>query len=554
MKKVKTISSLFLAVLFLALSIPYINVSATELRYGKTVLSKMKNSDALIFVYDCLVSGCDQAAQEIKTEHSKYKINSDELSVVYQIFHADYPEYFWVKNGYSLSEVESTKSVVSVFPEYNDFINGNLKDAKTAFENKVNQIIQGLNGKSDYEKSLILHDRLANNTDYIFTKNDQNAYGALVEGKAVCAGYSKAYQYLLQKVGIPAWCVIGESNNPITGNKEPHEWNLVSLDGKWYYTDVTWDDQGDYLFYAYLNITTNQMKENHTVTKFQEYLPNATTTDANYFVKNNLIYSNLDLDRIVKNLIKLNDFNYETRICVIGNPQTFLNSLYDNLNQITQKMGVPANYGCSCSGLIIGNEIDLSISIIDPDHKHSLTYIQAKAASCTSKGSIAYYTCSCGKWFSDANAQNEITNKQNIYTNAVAHTPSKFKTDSMNHWKICTQCGKEVANSSASHTDNDNNCKCDTCGYSLPKKQVISTPKPDTTTQSGSTDTQSVTSQNDVSGENNSTEDTSFEPQDTTVAEPKPKKKIPVLPIAIGGGTVAIISAGIGIFFIVKHK
>ncbi len=559
MKKVKTIVSLFLAVLFFTICIPLENVSAAELRYGKTVISQMNNKDALTHLYNLLAEACDKTQlEEINIDISKHKITSAEFVSLYHIFLADYPEYFWLNGNCKYSNDNATGYVASVIPDFS--IQGSsLKTAKSAFEAKVNSLIQGLGSKSDYEKSLILHDRLAENTEYVFTQNDQNAYGALVEGKAVCAGYSKAYQHLLHKVGIPAWCVTGESINPANGHMEAHEWNLVSIDNKWYYTDVTWDDQDDFLFYAYLNITTNKMEENHTVTEFQEYLPNANSTDANYFYKNNLVYSNLDIDKLA-NQLKTND--YRTRVYVISNLQSFINNLRIRLPIILQKAGVPANYSYSYSTVAIGNEIDLDITLIEPNHKHNLTPVTAKAASCTAKGNTAYYTCTCGKWFSDVTAQNEIEDKQSVIIAAVSHTPSAWKNDNINHWKICSKCGVEIAKSSEHHTDADKNNKCDICAYSLPKDQIAATPTPTKPTQNNTvsntssvvTPTESVQENTTSSQETKTEEDTAFEPEDTPVAQAVPKKKSPILPIAVGSGSVAIIGAGVGIFFILRRK
>jgi hypothetical protein len=558
MKKIKTYLSLFIAVILVVLSIPSASVSAVELRYGKTVISQMGNKDSLLHLYNRLAEVCSKTQpEEINIDTSKYKITSAEFISLYHIFLADYPEYFWLNGNCKYSNDKSTGYVASVIPYFS--IEGNsIKTANSAFEAKANSLIQGLGGKNDYEKSLILHDRLAENTEYVFTQNDQNAYGALVEGKAVCAGYSRAYQYLLHKVGIPAWCVVGESVNPANGHIEPHEWNLVCLDGKWYYTDVTWDDQDDYLFYAYLNITTKQMEENHTVTEFKEYLPNANSTDANYFYKNNLVYSNLDINKLA-NQLKTND--YKTRVYVNGNLQSFINSLRRNLPIILQKSGVPANYSYSYSTVAVGNEIDLDITLIEPNHKHNLTPVTAKAASCTAKGNTAYYTCTCGKWFSDVTAQTEIEDKQSVTIPAVSHTPSAWKNDNINHWKICSKCGVEIAKSSEHHTDADKNNKCDICTYNLPKDQIAASPttsKPAQNNTAGNTSskvtsTESVKENTSSQEETASEEETVLEPEDAPVAEAIPKKKLPIIPIAIGGASAAVIAAGVGIFFILKH-
>ncbi|MBR6779748.1 MAG: hypothetical protein IKM24_01855, partial [Clostridia bacterium] len=157
------------------------------LRYGRTVLGKMDRSEALLYVYDRLVQGCANADATITVQHDTHHITWDELGTVYRIFHSDYPEYFWVTGGYSGSYNSSTGHVVSVKPNYT--VSGSeLSTAKTALDTKVKELVTGLDGKSQYEKARMLHDRLAEAVTYVHTGNDQNVYGALVEGKAVCAG------------------------------------------------------------------------------------------------------------------------------------------------------------------------------------------------------------------------------------------------------------------------------------------------------------------------------------------------------------------------------
>lgn len=64
---------------------------------------------------------------------------------------------------------------------------------------------------------------------------DYTAYGALVAGKAVCEGYTKAFTLLCNQAGIPCWTVVGVTD-------VPHAWNYVKLDGNYYMVDTTLDD------------------------------------------------------------------------------------------------------------------------------------------------------------------------------------------------------------------------------------------------------------------------------------------------------------------------
>ena len=67
MEKIKTTVSLLVVVLLLVITIPSTNISAAELRYGKTVISQMNNKEALTYLYNTLVDACKMdTPQEIK--------------------------------------------------------------------------------------------------------------------------------------------------------------------------------------------------------------------------------------------------------------------------------------------------------------------------------------------------------------------------------------------------------------------------------------------------------------------------------------------------------
>ena len=103
------------------------------------------------------------------------------------------------------------------------------------------------NGASDYETVAFFNDYLVDNIEYdelVGTKLESplvhTAYGALVNGVAVCDGYAYAMQYLLDGKGITNLVGAGyiESNGEIGG----HAWSYVNLYGNWYGLDVTWND------------------------------------------------------------------------------------------------------------------------------------------------------------------------------------------------------------------------------------------------------------------------------------------------------------------------
>ena len=66
------------------------------------------------------------------------------------------------------------------------------------------------------------------------------AYGALVEGKAVCQGYSALFYAMCRYVGLPVLILTGQASGDY--GYENHAWNMIQLGGKWYQVDATWDE------------------------------------------------------------------------------------------------------------------------------------------------------------------------------------------------------------------------------------------------------------------------------------------------------------------------
>ena len=114
-------------------------------------------------------------------------------------------------------------------------------------DKKVEEIIESLDleGMTDYDKIVAIHDYICINTDYEDAEKDidikRTAYGALVKGEAVCQGYSLAFYRLLLEAGIDNRILFGTGIED-DGIEGPHTWNAVELGGEYYYTDVTWDD------------------------------------------------------------------------------------------------------------------------------------------------------------------------------------------------------------------------------------------------------------------------------------------------------------------------
>lgn len=125
---------------------------------------------------------------------------------------------------------------------------------------------------TDYEKELAIHDYLVYNVTYDedelsalseSTYRHSEPYGALIEGKAICSGYSTTFKMFMDILGIPCEIIHATAHGG-----EEHAWNMVELDGHWYYVDVTWDDpvpdhEGREVIHSYFNVSSKAMKKEH---------------------------------------------------------------------------------------------------------------------------------------------------------------------------------------------------------------------------------------------------------------------------------------------------
>ncbi len=167
----------------------------------------------------------------------------------------DHPELFWLDTGYAC-KYKGDGTCIEVDLTFNKTAD-DYASAKSQFDNKANELISGAAPlATDYGKEQYVHDKLVENVSYqISSKMNQSAYSALVNGSTVCAGYSRAMQYVMMELGIPCYYCTGYAG-------ENHAWNIVGLDDGFYNVDVTWDDS-DTGQYDYFNKTDKDYASTH---------------------------------------------------------------------------------------------------------------------------------------------------------------------------------------------------------------------------------------------------------------------------------------------------
>lgn len=193
------------------------------------------------------------------------KVNAQKLKNVFAAVVNDHPELFWVQTGY-LGKFTADGQCVELDLSFNRTAQ-NLDSEKAVFEEKAENIASQARSQSgDYDKEKYVHDALIGSISYNKgAEMNQSAYSALVNGQTVCAGYARAFQYVLQKLGIPCYYCTGFAG-------ENHAWNIVSLDDGYYNVDTTWDDV-DSGNYDYFNKSDADYAGDHVRKELSVYLP-----------------------------------------------------------------------------------------------------------------------------------------------------------------------------------------------------------------------------------------------------------------------------------------
>ena len=193
-------------------------------------------------------------------------ILADAVTAVYN----DHPELFWLDTAYSFGYLPNGE-VVSVTLAYNETIQ-NLSSYQWAFGHATASALSAAASMpSDIEKEKAVHDYLLSHSVYDpDSQMNQSAYSALVLGSSVCAGYCRAFQYLLQSLNIPCYYCTG------TAYGGGHAWNIVRIDGEYYNVDPSWNDTS-LISYTYFNVPDSAFSAEHTRTGLSVSLPSCTS-------------------------------------------------------------------------------------------------------------------------------------------------------------------------------------------------------------------------------------------------------------------------------------
>ena len=317
--------------------------------YGREALSALDNGERLISAYDKITEGMgntENIYEDTSSGTPNYKISTDisdenlseaELMTVLDAYKRDHPEHFWY-NAEQGSLFWILGGKITSVELYCYMSAEDTAEAQVKFDFEAEELLRGITpDMPEFDRERLLHDRLAKRITYDLTEAYMHsAYGALVNGRAVCDGYTEALQYLLGRVGIQAFTVLGTGTD-INGNTEAHAWNIVRIDGKYYNVDLTWDDQGRDIFYAYFNLTDERMTEDHTPEETEYAMPVCDSEEAEYFTVfggKTEGFSSEELGVLIKNN------GTRLHVYVTGDTAAFSNDLRNNFFKMTSAAGL----------------------------------------------------------------------------------------------------------------------------------------------------------------------------------------------------------------------
>lgn len=144
---------------------------------------------------------------------------------------------------------------------------------------RVQEVLDELNvyNKSDYQKVRGIYDYICSHVEYDNEHKDDedyrlqfSAYGALVDGKAVCQGYALLFYRMALELGVDNRLIPGKTKS------ETHGWNIVELNDLYYNLDTTWDageETYEYFLKCEDNFPNHTRDEDYATDEFYNAYP-----------------------------------------------------------------------------------------------------------------------------------------------------------------------------------------------------------------------------------------------------------------------------------------
>lgn len=246
-------------------------------------------------LYDRIID----AAYAYETEVEVNRLSAAQTEQAYLAVYYDHPEIFWLTSGYQYwSDME--ECVTEIEMAYNTTWEEKEEQSRL-IEAAIQEVLYEVDyGQDTYGKIKSVYEYLIQHIDYEEdSPYNQDIRSVFLNWQSVCTGYAKAMQILLERMGIFCTCVRG------TANGGYHAWNLVQIDGEYYYIDATWgdpvylneEDTSNEIDYTYLCCTQEVLFRTHTP-EDMAILPECSSELYNYYMLNGIYLHSGDRDSV----------------------------------------------------------------------------------------------------------------------------------------------------------------------------------------------------------------------------------------------------------------
>ena len=272
----------------------------------KAINACMQAQDGL-WHYDHLADSEKRLYAEVllilKLHRTEVKVEAEDYASLYSAFLCvmeDHPELYWV-DGYTYLNYynEGDDTEYFAFSGYYSFTPEECEAVDKEIEAWSDEFFADITASdTDYDVEKKAYEYIARTTTYDSSAEHSQSMISVVRGSSVCQGYSKAFQYLMQRSGIPCTMIAG-----YVKNRMGHAWNMVSLNGLWYFVDATWGDDNEtgLISYAYLNMTSKDLEASHEINDIL-VVPDCMATEYSYYTLHDTVFDGYDATRL-KNLL-----------------------------------------------------------------------------------------------------------------------------------------------------------------------------------------------------------------------------------------------------------
>lgn len=240
-------------------------------------------------VYHAMLVGLRELAPAIRI----IKLSGEALSKVFFQLRLDHPEIFYAV-GYSCRGSVGAEGW-DFLPDYM-FQKSKIKEHQKALAARMERVLRPAREMKEAEREQYIHDFILDNVKYdkLEKPYSHEIIGPMTNGVGVCEGIAKTVKLLCDALEIP--CMIPISDRDCAnGEKYLHAWNIVTIGGKRYHLDATFDNtlsKNGVKRYDYFNLPDEKIFRDHRALLYPA--PSCTDGDRFWYKEQKLSFTKME--------------------------------------------------------------------------------------------------------------------------------------------------------------------------------------------------------------------------------------------------------------------